>query len=622
MESINQSGSPQAYQPDVTLETPERSTGPADSFLLKPKEIKHWVNDLPIANIGETARQVYKTLVNFNRIDMPTLVRAEAVELFREPVRFVNSNMTRHYAESGFPLSSKAKKASQLSYELCAEIAIAYKIIVSEQLEPGNTKFDQKLVIVAIHRALQYLGQALFHSYLSYSNPKPGVWREIHFLYTWAAQNHVHTIPVKESVKQRWRQQNRSIEDLYLSYVLMSTTSPHRLRQSQIRRVHDRLNEWSKLTKVVPLQSTSHNSGVFYLNLWSDNPPLKSINAGEKRDSRFRAFDLSTLLGMLRDDFDNSSWESPTRLEDPGELLPRSLLRLLIRGWNKSQERRFARTQLNIELDVVIGLSTLHHLLDQEKHTSTPMSTEAEETPSPTPPAGNLSWNDSVFSTLAIASPVKGSQGDSIFADSMNIASTLLGESSNGTNWVTQKPTDINELFSVLTYNESAEGYCLSWQGTVQPKVRVGDMLGIRSDNTPGEYSLGIIRWLKYLQDDRLYLGVQIISPTCDSATLVPSAKTSSNLKNHFRCLLLNGDGLDKDHLGLITDTREFELNTVSTLVTEFGSHQIMLTDWVESSNSFIHYQFEYVEDIQPATSDESAKKDQQSDFNELWDDL
>jgi len=162
----------------------------------------------------------------------------------------------------------------------------------------------------------------------------------------------------------------------------------------------------------------------------------------------------------------------------------------------------------------------------------------------------------------------------------------------------------------------------LSWQGTVQPKVRVGDMLGIRSDNTPGEYSLGIIRWLKYLQDDRLYLGVQIISPTCDSATLVPSAKTSSNLKNHFRCLLLNGDGLDKDHLGLITDTREFELNTVSTLVTEFGSHQIMLTDWVESSNSFIHYQFEYVEDIQPATSDESAKKDQQSDFNELWDDL
>lgn len=622
MESITQSGSPQAHQPNAALETPATSAGPADSFLLKPKELKHWVTDLPIANIGETARQVYKTLVAFNRIEMPTLVRAEAIESFREPVRFVNSNMTRHYAESGFPLSSKAKKASQLSYELCAETAIAYKIIIKEQLASGNAKFDQKLVIVAIHRALQYLGQALFHSYLSYSNPKPGVWREIHFLYTWAAQNHVHNIPVKEMVKQRWRQKNRSIEDLYKSYVLMSTTSPQRLRQSQIRRVHDKLNEWSKLVKVKPLQESSHSSGVFYLNLWSDRPPLKSINAAERGDSRFRAFDLSALLGTLRDDFDDSSWESPTRLEDPGELLPRSLLRLLIRGWNKSQERRFARTQLNIELDVVVGLSTLHHLLDQEKQPNVQMVAETEETSAPATAAGNLSWNDSVFSTLAIASPVKGSQGDSIFADSMNIASTLLGENNQSSNWMTQKPTDINELFSVLTYNESAEGYCLSWQGAVPPKVRVGDMLGIRSDKTPGEYSLGIVRWLKYLQDDRLYLGVQIISPTCDSATLIPSAKMSSNLKNHFRCLLLNGDGLDKDQLGLITDTREFELNTISTLVTAFGAHQIRLTDWLESSNSFIQYQFEYVEDIQSASSEDKMEKDQPSDFNQLWDDL
>ncbi len=622
MDSITQSGSPHLHQLGAELETPTASAAPVDSFLLKPKEIKHWVADLPIANIGETARQVYKTLVAFNRVKIPNLIRAEAIELFRQPVRYVNSNMTRHYSETGFPLSSKARKASQLSYELCSEIAVAYKIIIQEQLSPENSKFDQKLVIVAIHRALQYLGQALFHSYLSYSAPKSGIWREIHFLYAWAAQNHVHTVRVKETVKWQWRQKNHSIEDLYIGHVLMSTTLPHRLRQSQMRRVHDRLKEWSRLTKVSSLQEVPHNAGVFYVNLWSDTPPLKSINAAERKDSRFRALDLSVLINMLREDFDKSVWESPTRIEEPESLLPRSLLRMLIRGWNKSLERRFARTQLNLELDIVVGLSTLHHLLEHEKHPNGHANAKVVDKHNPNTPSGNLSWNDSVFSTLAIASPVKGNQGDSIFADSMSIASTLLGDNAQTTNWANQKPSDISELFSVLTYNESAEGYCLSWQGNIPPKVRVGDMLGIRSDKTPGEYSLGITRWLKYLLDGRLHLGVQIISPSCDSATLVPSGRPTSSRKNHFRCLLLKGSDVDKDQLGLITDTREFELNTALTLFTYFGSHQIILTNWLESSNSFIHYRFEYVEDSQPTATKDGFEKDQQSDFNELWDDL
>lgn len=621
MDSITQSGSPRAHQPDAALETPARSSAPEDSFLLKTKEIKHWVNDLPIANIGVTARQVYKTLVAFNRTEMPTLIRAESIELFREPVRYVNSNMTKHYVETGFPLSSKAYKASRLSYELCVEIAISYKIIIQEQLAGGNTKFDQKLVIVAIHRSLQYLGQALFHSYLSYSDSHPQVWGEMHFLYAWAEQNFVHEVPVKESIKQRWGQQNRSISDLYKSHVLMATTSPHRLRQSQIRRIHDRLNDWSKMTKMVEIQNATHNSGVFYLNLWSDQPPLKSVNAAERNDSRFRAFDLSALLSMLRDDFDKSTWESPTRIDPPGELLPRSLLRMLIRGWNKSLERRFARTRLNVELETVVGLSTLYRLLEHEKHPQ-PVPPRESQRPAAAP-AGNLVWNDSVFSTLAIASPVKGSQGDSIFADSMNIASTLLGsDNSQSASWNSGKATDIDELFSVLTYNESAEGYCLSWQGHIPPKVRVGDILGIRSDKTPGEYSLGIIRWIKYLQDEDLYLGVQIVSPSCNSAILTPSPRASSNPKNHFRCILLNGDGVDKDQLGLIIDSREFELNTVLTLVTEFGAHQVRLTDWVESSNSFIHYTFEYVDNAGTTATDPGQEKDQPSDFNDLWDEL
>ena len=60
----------------AALRTPEQREAPKDTFLLKSREVKRWAAELPIANTGETARQTYKTLVAFNRIQVPTLARA------------------------------------------------------------------------------------------------------------------------------------------------------------------------------------------------------------------------------------------------------------------------------------------------------------------------------------------------------------------------------------------------------------------------------------------------------------------------------------------------------------------------------------------------------------------
>jgi len=553
MDSTTQSKPPQTLDADAALETPAGSTAAADSFFLKPRNIRNWVKDLPIANIDETGQQLYKTLAAFNRTELPTLDRAESIELFREPVRHVNSNMALINTDMGFPMEPREKTAARLSCELSAEIAISYKIIIKELLAKGNTNFDQKLLIVAIHRALRYLGQALFQSCLSYSSPRPGVWREIHFLYAWSVQNHVHSIPVKETATQSWEQEYPSIEDLYKCHVLMSATSPQRLRQPQIRSIHAQLYEWSRLIKPVSPQDASPNADMFFVDLWSDNPPRKLTNAGEIKISGFSAFDLSNLIASLRIDFDNSSWESPTRIEVPGRRPSRSLLDLLLRGWNKSLERRFARRSLNQALDVVLGLDKLHDLLKQENHSR-----------------GQLS-----------ASPATSDQPQ---------------HDNQTANRETRNAPDTSEMFSLSTGDESVGGYRLRWKGAISEKVRVGDILGIRAHKPAAEYRLGMIRWLKYLQDHELYFGIEIISPGCHSATLIPPAATSSHQDIHFRCLLLNDKGVNKHPTELISDTGEFELNTVMTLVTDTDTRQIMLTDWLESSNSFIRYQFKYLE--------------------------
>ena len=143
--------------------------------------------------------------------------------------------------------------------------------------------------------------------------------------------------------------------------------------------------------------------------------------------------------------------------------------------------------------------------------------------------------------------------------------------------------------------NESIGGYRLRWENTIPPKVRVGDILGIQPSEND-QYSLCIVRWLKYLQDDKFHLGIQIIAPSCISAALAPTANISSSGEKHYRCLLLSSNRVNSTLSRLISDTREFEPNTVLTLITNAGARQIMLTDRLESNNRFIHYRFKYLQ--------------------------
>ncbi|MGV6825858.1 MAG: hypothetical protein ACWA5Q_02670 [bacterium] len=584
--------------------------------LARPRDIKRWVAQLPTAHVGETARQVYKALVAFNRVEIDVLKRAEGIELFREPVRYINANLTRHYVEVGFPLNSKAKRAAELAIEMAYEVCNSYKIIILHLLNADEKHFDQNLLIVSIHRALQYMEQALFHSYLAYMNFRPGLWREMHSLYAYAEQNQVHEVPVKDSSKLFWRKHARSIKELYTGFLILSTTSPYGLRQSQVRRIHDNLPEWSKLAKISGVEEVRYDAGVYFVNLWSDNPPQRNIADSDRKDSRFRALDLNELLNLVRQDYEDAPWDSPVEQVDDKEHLSRSLLRLLIRSWNKSLDRKFARTQLSVELEVVAGLTNIFRVLEEDQAPKKP------EEPKPAEPksrhgAGALQWNDSVFSTLAIASPVNTATGDSIFPDSLAAASTIL-EENNQAVWSQAQPPKTDQLFSVLTYNENAEGYCFNLTGKHSPKVKVGELLGVKSQTTARQYSLGIIRWLRHGEKDELFMGLQVISSQCSAVIVFSGNSPSAARRNQQNCLLLTGDGVDQNQLGLVVNTRKLRMDEPLTLVTEFGRHLIKLTQIVESSSSFIHYQFSYIKERE--APDRDSRSD--SDFSEIWDDL
>ena len=145
-----------------------------------------------MANVGETARQIYSTLVEFNRVEVPDLLRAKTSRI-RPPVEYITHQpaeiLRRHRPAAvakGWKTASRPRTAK--------EMAISYKVVVERMIAGDSASFDRRLLVIALHRALYYLRQTLLQNALIYVGWPEGIWREINSIYAYASQNNVHHI--------------------------------------------------------------------------------------------------------------------------------------------------------------------------------------------------------------------------------------------------------------------------------------------------------------------------------------------------------------------------------------------------------------------------------------------
>ena len=346
-----------AKRPLLGLQIPKQSAPKADNMLLDPKETEAWFEALPMANIGETARQVYNTLIEFNRIEVPDLLRAKTVEKFRPPVEYITNNLQKHYVDTGLPLSTKGWKTASLARELQKELATSYKIIVERMVSGDVANFDRRLLVIALHRALHYLGQTLLQSSLVYAAWPDGIWREINSIYAYASQNLVHQVPVKPDDGHQGSP-STTIEELFKSLMLFASSTPHRLRQSHARLLFANLPEWMTYATILNEDDGGTSLGRFNVDLWTDSPPMHNALRTPLPGRRVAILDVRELLKKLRSDFESAPWDNRGGLQAGKPVVTRPLLRLLIMAWSRPPDRRFVRTKLNFDLRVVRVVQT------------------------------------------------------------------------------------------------------------------------------------------------------------------------------------------------------------------------------------------------------------------------
>ena len=325
------------------LFTPDQTVTSSNAQYCKVRDAEAWIATLPAAHVGETARLIFKAMAEINRTPMSISQRFKLLELFREPFDYVSGSLSKHYIGQSFPLSLKNQKISELTRELQTELAIGYKIIVNESLSNANSRIDKKMLRTAIYRALHYLGNFLYQSYLVYQPPEGQVWMEIHHLYLFSEHNELATDIVKDTLHPKLG--SNTISALYKQIILLSLANPYRLSQLEIRNVNDQLRRWSRYSKLQKLNDPENPAGIFAIDLEHNTAPgYYNSSPGIVQSEFMRILDTSELTRMLRDEIETAYKDQVKEscTPPPADTSTETLKRLIL-AWGAIPKRHFSR---------------------------------------------------------------------------------------------------------------------------------------------------------------------------------------------------------------------------------------------------------------------------------------
>jgi len=585
--------------PPLKLNLPERTTAPADSFLLDTKKVEAWVSSLPIANTGESSKRVFQTMVEFNRIELLNLKRIKIINICRPIVQFIATNLRKYYLDSPLPLAAKNQKVVVLCRELHSELANSYKIILEKMASGQGEKFERKLMIIALHQSIYYLSKVLYYSAIVY-NPYPvNTWREIHKLFVFAEQNNVSKIKINEGSGSSGS--TTTIEDIYKDAILLALAFPYRLRQQEIEHLYQKLPDWAAHIQISTPQPDYEYEGHFFVRTENDDPPMHISLQTKQLNEQCRMIDTQQLTQYLRKELKGIFTEkSESALFTKEMQVTVPMLRKVIKSLTYTPKRAFIRTRLNFELDTVVGINAIHSQITAYRIKNHGGGIGAQETHILDEEEEGLkdsSFLDNDFradnDSLQIV-PLDHPVEEAIL-NPKDIQDTWIIED-GAPAWATQSQEQESDTFSCKTFNESAGGYCINWTGNNPPNIRVGELIGIQSASERSQFSMGIIRWLKHMPGVGLQFGMEIISPTADAIRIHIPGDSQHN-ETTQKCILLPEVRASNRPSCMILPILNIHVGDKIRIDDDQQQRQAKLIRLLESTGTFSLFEFVYLDE-------------------------
>ena len=602
----------------IGLDIPERSKPDRASFDIRAKKLEPWIADLPRANLGETARLIYRVLKDSNTLQYSYQERIFFLEKMREPVFYITSTMKKYYVGVNFPLADKNYKVASACREILFALATGYKIAIEDHLANSLLFTDKKLLSKLIHRSLSSLGHVLMTSYQAYEPFPKDIWGDIHKLYAFAENRKLLNTEVSDA--HRKHNLYSSIREEYLRLLLVQLASPYKLRQGEISKVFFALERWAKEARLVKLADQSAQSR-FAVNLLGNCPPRSLALTTEKcsAETECRIIDTGDLAQVVQEELSNSTDMATTTL--PGIEMQRNelshdLLRRLLLAWGVVPKRLFPRVHKSEKLRITLGLSSTHKVI-----------TDGNYSRQGDPAAYNTQTKDKFIHTARFNS----SNISNVNETQPDIWDMIYPGAKPQTSPTVEEP-DINDTqinlhvgqsyYHIETWamlNESANGYCLASKATSDTNIQVGELIGVQrsGDGHTWKWGVGVVRWMKQIRDQGLSLGIEMLTP--DAAAIGIKSAFSDNDEDYKRTLMLPELPAIKQSKTLITGPVPFRVGNQLEMRILGKKMGISLTRQIRNTGFFAQFEFDVVEQGERNQAEKKQSPDDKEDFDSIW---
>jgi len=607
----------------IGLDVPNRTLPDKKAFNIRPRKLASWIEALPRANLGETAKQIFTVLHKTNQLSYPYQDRIRFLETLREPLDYVTSSMKKHFIGVSLPLPDKSQQIASITKELYSSMASGYKIALEDTLANNLMIFDKKHLALLVHRSISYIGLNFLTSYQSYSPYSDQDWGELHKLYMFAEKRNILRSKIRDD--QHTYVEKTSISTEYARILLLSLASPYHLRQGESGKVYGALERWLNQQIIHPLNAGDEDSNKFVDDLAQPHGPMALSLALTKEiinKSTLRIIDTHELAEKLENELKNTQdvgLSTITHIDAINPDLSHDLLQRLLIAWAVASKRHFPRTNKNEQVKITIGLSAAHQFITQKAQAmdngqytnkfnhrahfeSTEIKLNLKDPTSTSNDVWGLLYPSEVTTGLEPLVEQELSLQDPNAIHIEPLQQETEAKQYQADNW--------------LIINESAKGLMINNKDELKNKAQVGELVSIRRQvaDRPERWSIGVIRWLKFNQDKSLQMGIETLNPNGAAVGIRPASTPNAPLQ---RTLMLPELRNLKQPACLITSPvpwREGNKIVINMLGKEIPA---TLTKSVQNTGLFSQFQFDI--SSQTKAEEKTTKVEKDQDFNQIW---
>jgi cyclic-di-GMP-binding protein len=510
----------------MALNIPVERAAPAPDLEIRPRNVKRWIESLPLNITFESGRKLCRHLAATNRAHLDADARLEILEAHRAAAAPILQDVESMYASAPLPLAPGPRAALGLARELLTELAIGYRIAI---VEFRGTLFSSKKQLGALLlRATQCTAARMFAAYKSYTPVPTATWAELHELYLKAVELGVERDAASSEA-------DGSIADIYCDALLLSLTDPYRLGQGETERVLQLLRAHRGLATLGQARPPTPPGGHFIVPCNTDKPPKPSIaKLDDTGGPDWRLLDANPVVERIRPK-GNAADTAKAPATKGKQSSDADLFARLAKLWGDPPKRTSRRDPSQVTVAISMGIDGVGHFVSLERNV-------------------DLERQDDMLRR----------------GITMPLAPLPLDDQS--------EPIPVFEWDVV---NESRGGLRVRRVGRTEQPIAIGEVAGIKLPGKP-HWAIGAVRWVTVFEDGGMEFGLQYLASMARAVTVSAwgqpsgigllldgegptSLLTSPNAFSHIREIELDdhGDAVVVQPSNVVEITHRFELFTV-----------------------------------------------------------